>query len=1369
MGRRGRTGSGGAVVSSLSGKSGNVLKSGKDAADSSASGSASGQAAVTSAGWVGKTPLELLKDACTKQDRKRPVVKPATREGDAEGMYKVHIPPGKRTVKKASDTTDPPGFTVVGSKPGEQWAALAALHFLEHGKALHLLIAPEYRDEWKRLDALMEHKNAAKQAHDQKQAAREQSAKKTAVLRAKNTNVELSTQSRQIIEDALASVRIDSEPRVVSDASTDAVSSVVKRLSKAGFDRMDAELGVFHANSVEYERVLDWLLLNLNEEQLPSAFAPKADVQVVAFRSGEASSSVALNTAISTLRDTFCISMAAAQKAMLQNQKNAHAAAASCFRSLAGLPASKSAPDGDFRSSAQELAELKDQEAEALEAIYGAHDGSGPADFVVEAGMNCGLLAGQWGCRVKFRKLPFLKKSASGVTLIVHDHDGRYPESMPVCVLTECPDADQALRRMVLRAMAAEMVSHRAVNFKTTGHSGKIECDDGEAAPVVHLLVSMLQSARIQDLEERSHSLLAQYFAHLSDDAGSTDNETQATVTPANSSLSRKTITKKAAALQKDHGRASASRVPRTCAPPEMIERRKVLPAWAAQARVLEAFQESRVVLVCGATGSGKTTQVPQFILDHLLDAQQTTDHAIQIVCTQPRRLAAISVAERVAAERGEAVGRSVGYQVKMDVKRSRATMLTFCTTGVILRRLYLEPELDSVSVLILDEVHERAVDSDILLLLLKHILAKNKHIKIVLMSATVNADKFASYFASTSPQGMAGSARIPVVTIEGRTFPVKEVYLEDVVQATEYKLAPGDRYTIKASKSSAQDQESSTLTLIDEFCVNVDLIERVVLFIDRTHSEHREQAILVFFPGVSDIAVASARLAQYSALFVVELHASLSAEKQALCFSRPPLHRRKVVLATNVAETSITIDDIVFVIDTLRVKEQHGVNGMNILAETSISRASAQQRAGRAGRVQPGTVYRLVKRNTFQSVLRREQVPEIKRINLEHVVLTALAVSSVGPDVSAFLQQAIDPPEQQAVENAIATLCAIGAIVNKEEEGKSVGWSLTSLGVHLASLPVDARLGKLIIFGALFSALDPCLTIAAYLSEKPPFAISFENRDEAKAAKQKYAWANSDTLTFVRIFEDWCVNGKTLPISKQFKWCEARFVSRRGLLTIEDTRLQLKKVLGDAGFIPQALNDESVLNSNSQSSSLVSSLLCAALYPNVVRAEQPKKFEKTAHGTVEKRGTDARMVKFRDAHGKRVFIHPECVAFSSATFASDWLVFHEKFVGGVKLRTPGQALSSSDSAKTYIRQLCVVPPMAVLLFGGSIDVRAERDLLVMDGWMYFNGNARIASLIREFRAKLDLMLRAQIETPGQVAETQLHVAVMKLLSSNTA
>ncbi|XP_064410648.1 ATP-dependent RNA helicase DHX30 isoform X2 [Latimeria chalumnae] len=484
------------------------------------------------------------------------------------------------------------------------------------------------------------------------------------------------------------------------------------------------------------------------------------------------------------------------------------------------------------------------------------------------------------------------------------------------------------------------------------------------------------------------------------------------------------------------------------------------LPVESMKAEIVSTMEQNQVVVLAGETGCGKTTKIPQFILEQYVLSQKGAH--CNIVITQPRRISAVSVSQRVAYELGPNLKKNVGFQVRLEsAPPPRGGALLFCTVGILLKKLQSNPALEGVSHVIVDEVHERDVNTDFLLILLKNVLQENPGLRVMLMSATGDIEKISQYFGDC-----------PVVRVPGFMYPVKEHYLEDVLRMMHRT----------SSCPSAEDNNDPSPDL--------DLVSDVLQHID-TRGE--PGGILCFLPGWQEIRGVQQRLeerflTQSKQHLILPVHSNLSVMDQQSIFQRPPPGIRKIVLATNIAETSITIDDIVHVVDAGSQKEQRYDlrTKVSCLDTVWISKSNAKQRRGRAGRCQSGFSYHLYTRDRLEQ-LEGFQIPEILRTPLENLVVQAKIHI---PEMTAadFLSRALDSPDPKAVKEAVENLKQIGVLDDEE--------SLTLLGQRLAHISTDPRLAKAIILAAIFCCLQPMLTVVACLT-RDPFVSSLQNRAE--------------------------------------------------------------------------------------------------------------------------------------------------------------------------------------------------------------------------------------------------------------------------------
>lgn len=506
---------------------------------------------------------------------------------------------------------------------------------------------------------------------------------------------------------------------------------------------------------------------------------------------------------------------------------------------------------------------------------------------------------------------------------------------------------------------------------------------------------------------------------------------------------------------------------------------RQSLPVYSFKQEILDAFNDNPILIICADTGAGKSTQIPSYILEN----QLSSGNDYRIMVTQPRRISAISIARRVSSELGEdnnAIGTTqslIGYAIRMESKTSHTTRVTFVTTGVLLRMLQESPNLDHLDCLILDEVHERTMDLDLLFIALKRLRMRRGSLKIVLMSATVDATKFSSYFANA-----------PVLNIPGRTFPVQVGYLEDAIEATLDVTDSGQALTNVEDDEHARDgeeieqpQDSSSglekyslttqtaLAQYDHSRLNYNTVLGLAVAIaTKADFKKYSKAVLIFVPGISEIRRLHNLMlstATFSRGWVIHmLHSSFSTQDLEKAFILPPKGHRKIVIATNIAETGITIPDVTAVIDTckekiMRFDERRQVSR---LTEGFIARASARQRRGRAARVQDGLCFHLVTRYHFENKMQEQPTPEMLRLSLQEPILR-IKVWGLGP-AEEILSEALDPPSMKNTRRALAKLQDVGALDSSER--------LTAMGKSLAKLPLDVAMGKMAILGVFLQSL---------------------------------------------------------------------------------------------------------------------------------------------------------------------------------------------------------------------------------------------------------------------------------------------------------
>ncbi|KAF9044531.1 P-loop containing nucleoside triphosphate hydrolase protein [Hymenopellis radicata] len=648
----------------------------------------------------------------------------------------------------------------------------------------------------------------------------------------------------------------------------------------------------------------------------------------------------------------------------------------------------------------------------------------------------------------------------------------------------------------------------------------------------------------------------------------------------------------------------------------KMRATRMELPVNARRQDILDLVAENDVSVFMAATGSGKTTQIPQMILDAW--TEEGKGALCNIVCTQPRRLAALGVATRVAAERGEQVGQSVGYAVRFDSRPPQPNgSITFLTIGVFLKQLqaaFVDPRgpisLDHITHILVDEVHERDVDTDILLVVLKRFLADRKArrvpIKIVLMSATIDATLFQNYFPDNGQPA-------PVAEIPGRSFPVDKLFLESIITSLAKSV---DSWALRDPSTqrfllNEQQQSTSPLASTEPEIPFLLIAATVSHVLNSSDDGHVDGHVLVFLPGWEEINKVDKLLkgSKWAVDFndssryeIHVLHSTVPLEAQQAVFSPPTPGVRRVILTTNIAETSVTIPDVVYVVDSARLKENRFDPNRHLtsLVTSWVGRSNLNQRAGRAGRHRHGFYYGILS-EARANALSVYQTVEMARTDLTDVVMRVKAMNFTDMSVHDVLGACIEPPESSRIVAALNHLSACGALDDKE--------NLTALGRILLQLPLDVHLGRLVLYGAFFRCLDQAVTLAAIMANRDPWLSPPQRRKEAKLAKESWAPAHyqSDPIATLRAFNSWNEQfNSTRRYQEGYTFLMNNFLSRMTFLTIDKTRSQILRALGDAGILNLADDSKSEsgvnmpreLNANAGSYPALMSLIAVASMP---------------------------------------------------------------------------------------------------------------------------------------------------------------------------
>ncbi|XP_034553745.1 pre-mRNA-splicing factor ATP-dependent RNA helicase DHX16 [Notolabrus celidotus] len=597
-----------------------------------------------------------------------------------------------------------------------------------------------------------------------------------------------------------------------------------------------------------------------------------------------------------------------------------------------------------------------------------------------------------------------------------------------------------------------------------------------------------------------------------------------------------------------------------------MQEVRRSLPIFPYRGDLLAAINEHQILVIEGETGSGKTTQIPQYLLE-----DGYTQGGMKIGCTQPRRVAAMSVAARVAQEMGVKLGNEVGYSIRFEDCTSERTVLKYMTDGMLLREFLTEPDLASYSVVIIDEAHERTLHTDILFGLIKDIARFRSDLKVLVASATLDTERFSCFFDDA-----------PVFRIPGRRFPV-------------------DIFYTKAPEA--------------------DYLEACVVSVLQIHVTQAPGDVLVFLTGQEEIEACCEMLTErcrrlgskIAELLVLPIYANLPSDMQAKIFNPTPPGARKVVVATNIAETSLTIDGIIYVIDPgfCKQKSYNARTGMESLIVTPCSRASANQRAGRAGRVAAGKCFRLYTAWAFKHEMEESTVPEIQRTNLGNVVLL---LKSLGiNDLIHF--DFMDPPPHETLVLALEQLYALGALNHLGE--------LTKLGRRMAELPVDPMLSKMVLASEQYKCSEEVLTIAAMLSVNN--SIFYRPKDKvvhADNARMNFVVPGGDHLVLLNVYTQWMESGYST------QWCYENFIQFRSMRRARDVRDQLEGLMDRIEVEVVSSKDDSLP---------IRKAVTAGYFYHTAR------LSKGGYKTVK--------------HQQTVYVHPNSSLFEEQP---RWLIYHE-------------------------------------------------------------------------------------------------------------
>ncbi|KAI9308744.1 Asp-Glu-Ala-His box polypeptide 35, isoform CRA_a [Cunninghamella echinulata] len=542
-------------------------------------------------------------------------------------------------------------------------------------------------------------------------------------------------------------------------------------------------------------------------------------------------------------------------------------------------------------------------------------------------------------------------------------------------------------------------------------------------------------------------------------------------------------------------------------------QQRERLPIFKLRRELLYAVETYQTTIVIGQTGCGKTTQIPQY-----LDEAGWTNNGKQIACTQPRRIAATTVAQRVADEKNCKLGAEVGYLIRFDDQTSSKTRIKYMTDGMLFRETMIDPLLTNYDVIMIDEAHERSLYTDILLGVIKKIQKKRPDLHVIISSATLDAEGFYNFFNHNKTKDKTKDTAT-IISLEGRMYPVDILYVDKPV---------------------------------------ADYVEYTIQTVFDIHIQEPRGDILVFLTGreeidktVSELYERAKTLPKKSlSLEPLPLYAGLTLQEQLRAFETTPRDSRKVIVSTNIAEASLTCEGIVYVIDSgfVKIQAYNPKTGMESLVVTPISKASAIQRAGRAGRVKPGKTFRLYTEETYNT-LKDTSIPEIQRTNLAPVILQ---LKALGID-NVLRFDFLTPPPAELMVRALELLYSLKAL-------DDVGRLTLPFGMKLAEFPVDPMLGKILLSSGEYHCSQEIVTIAAMVTVQNVFIQPSSSRNIDKMTimqiRRQFWVEEGDHLSLLNVYNGFIQNGKS------GKWCHDRFLNFKALSRAMKIRQQLIKYL---------------------------------------------------------------------------------------------------------------------------------------------------------------------------------------------------------------
>ncbi|XP_071463580.1 ATP-dependent RNA helicase TDRD9 isoform X1 [Marmota flaviventris] len=639
-----------------------------------------------------------------------------------------------------------------------------------------------------------------------------------------------------------------------------------------------------------------------------------------------------------------------------------------------------------------------------------------------------------------------------------------------------------------------------------------------------------------------------------------------------------------------------------TCIP-ETTYKYPDLPINRCKEEVISLIESNSVVIIHGATGSGKSTQLPQYILDHYIQRCAYCN----IVVTQPRKIGASSIARWISKERAWTLGGLVGYQVGLEKIATEDTRLIYMTTGVLLQKIVSAKSLMEFTHVFIDEVHERTEEMDFLLLVVRKLLRTNsRFVKVVLMSATINCKEFADYFAVPVQNKMNPAY---IFEVEGKPYSIEEYYLNDLEHIYHSVLSPH----LLEEPVITKDVYDVAISLIQMFD-DLDMKESGNKTWSGAQFVSERSSVLVFLPGLGEINYMHELLTNmvHKRLQVYPLHSSVTLEEQNNVFLSPVPGYRKVILSTNIAESSVTVPDVKYVIDfcltrTLVCDEDTNYQSLRL---SWASKTSCNQRKGRAGRVSKGYCYRLIHKDFWESSIPDHVVPEMLRCPLGSTILKVKLLGMGEP--RALLATALSPPSLSDIERTILLLKEVGALAvsgQREDENPHDG-ELTFLGRVLAQLPVNQQLGKLIVLGHVFGCLDECLIIAAALSLKNFFVMPFRQHLDGYRNKVNFSGSSkSDCLALVEAFKMWQAcrqRGELRHPKDELDWGRLNYIQIKRIREVAELYEELKNRISQFNMYVDPRRPVLDQEYPHKQRFILQVVLAGAFYPNYFTFGQP-------------------------------------------------------------------------------------------------------------------------------------------------------------------